>query len=155
MGYFRPAQFGDCAKLAPNLREKDKEEIWASHGMLPDPALRFSFLFSTECNSIIDDNEDIIGMFGVTKEGNYGVPWLLMSDGIYEKPRYSRQFLAGSKKWVNKIQEQFPLLTNFVAEDNEAAIKWLKLLGFKFIARHERYGVNPKPFYNFVRIRSY
>lgn len=154
MGYFKTAKFGDCEKLAPIIRETDKQEVWASHGLEPLQALKMAFVSSEEVNSIVDDKEDIIGMFGVARQGDIGSPWLILSDGIYEKPAYTRQFFKGSIEWVKRIQENYPLLTNYVAEDNEAAIKWLKLLGFKFISYHPNYGVNPKPFYNFVRIRS-
>ena len=153
MGYYRLAKYGDCKVLAPNLRQADKDEVWASHGLGPLEALQFSFLLSEEANTIISDNEDIIGMFGVTKHGDIGIPWLLMSDDIYQ-PSHVRQFVPTSKKWVNQVQERYKILVNYVAQDNDKAIKWLRLLGFTFISLEENYGVNPKPFYEFVRIRS-
>lgn len=153
MGYYRLAKYGDCKVLAPNLRQADKDEVWASHGLLPLQALQFSFLLSEEANTIISDNEDIIGMFGVTKHGDIGIPWLLMSDDIYQ-PSHVRQFVPTSKKWVKQVQERYKILVNYVAQDNDKAIKWLRLLGFTFISLEENYGVNPKPFYEFVRIRS-
>ena len=153
MGYYRLAKYGDCKVLAPTLRQADKDEVWASHGLLPLQALQFSFLLSEEANTIISDNEDIIGMFGVTKHGDIGIPWLLMSDDIYQ-PSHVRQFVPTSKKWVKQVQERYKILVNYVAQDNDKAIKWLRLLGFTFISLEENYGVNPKPFYEFVRIRS-
>lgn len=153
MGYYRPAKYGDCKVLAPNLREEDKSEVWASHGLKPLEALQFSFILSEECNTIISDNEDIIGMFGVTNFGDVGVPWLLMSDEIY-KPSHAKQFVPQSKKWVSEVQKRYKLLVNYVAQENDKAIKWLRLLGFTFISLEPNFGVNPKPFYEFVRIRS-
>lgn len=153
MGYYRLAKYGDCKVLAPNLRQADKDEVWASHGLGPLEALQFSFLLSEEANTIISDNEDIIGMFGVTKHGDIGIPWLLMSDDIYQ-PSHVRQFVPTSKKWVKEVQERYKILVNYVAKDNDKAIKWLRLLGFTFISLEPNYGVNPKPFYEFVRIRS-
>jgi hypothetical protein len=153
MGYYRLAKYGDCKVLAPNLRQADKDEVWASHGLGPLEALQFSFLLSEEANTIISDNEDIIGMFGVTKHGDIGIPWLLMSDDIYQ-PSHVRQFVPTSKKWVKEVQERYKILVNYVAQDNDKAIKWLRLLGFTFISLEPNYGVNPKPFYEFVRIRS-
>ena len=35
---------------------------------------------------------------------------------------------------------------------NELHIKWLKFMGFKFIQRHENFGVAKLPFYEFLRI---
>ena len=154
MGYYRLAKFGDCKVLAPNLRQADKDEVWASHGQKPLQALKISFLLSEECNTIIGDNEDIIGMFGVTRHGKkIGIPWLLMSEEIY-KPSHVKQFIPQSIEWVKKVQERYDILVNYVAQDNTKAIRWLRLLGFTFISLEPNYGVNPKPFYEFVRIRS-
>lgn len=154
MGYHRPSKYGDCKVLAPKLRDEDKTEVWASHGLEPLPALQFSFLSSEEARTIIGDNKDIIGMFGVCNDKNgIGTPWLLMSDEIYNRS-HARQFVPESKRWVNSIQERYKVLVNFVDKDNDRAIKWLRLLGFTFISLHENYGVNPKPFYEFVRIKE-
>ena len=154
MGYHRPSKYGDCKVLAPKLRDEDKAEVWASHGLEPLPALQFSFLSSEEARTIIGDNEDIIGMFGVCNDKNgIGTPWLLMSDEIYNRS-HARQFVPESKRWVNSIPERYKVLVNFIAKENDRAIKWLRLLGFTFISLHENYGVNPKPFYEFVRIKE-
>jgi hypothetical protein len=154
MAYHRPSKYGDCKYLAPNLREEDKAEVWASHGFDPLSALRFSFLASEECNTIIGDKQDIIGMFGVTKHTEtIGVPWLLMSDEIYNRS-VARQFVPESKRWVKEINNRYPILVNFIDVDNTRAIKWLRLIGFTFIRLDPEYGVNPKPFYEFVRIKE-
>lgn len=154
MGHYRPSKYGDCKVLAPKLRKEDKAEVWASHGLNPLSALRFSFLASEQCNTIIGDNKDIIGMFGVTKhDETVGVPWLLMSNEIYNRS-VARQFVPQSKLWVKEINSQYPVLVNFIDVDNEKSIKWLRLLGFTFIKLHPEYGVNPKPFYEFVRIKE-
>lgn len=153
MAYYRPAKFGDCKVLAPNLRDTDKREVWASNGLSPLAALQFSFVLSEECNTIIDDNEDIIGMFGVTNCGTLGVPWLLMADESTTLG-FNKEFVMQNREWVNRVQERYPMLANLVSQENTRAIKWLRLLGFKFIALRENYGVNPQPFYEFVRIRS-
>jgi hypothetical protein len=153
MAYYRPSKFGDCKVLAPNLRDSDKREVWASHGLEPLKALQFSFLLSEECNTIISDKQDIIGMFGVNNMGNIGVPWMLASDGLYE-PSTARKFIKESKEWVNNTQGKYSVLVNYVAKDNHKTLKWLKFLGFTFINLHKKYGVNPQPFYEFIRIRS-
>jgi len=152
MGYYRPSKYGDCKVLAPTLREEDKQEVWSSHGLTPLQALQMSFLLSEEANTIIGDNEDIIGMFGVTNQGDIGIPWLLMSDAIYNRS-HARQFIPQSREWVERVQERYKVLINFVAQTNEKAIKWLRVLGFTFISLEPKYGVNPQPFYQFVRIR--
>tara|TARA_R100001460_G_scaffold3427_5_gene10428 strand:- start:10006 stop:10467 length:462 start_codon:yes stop_codon:yes gene_type:complete len=153
MAYYRPSKYGDCKVLAPNLRYSDKREVWASHGLRPLKALQFSFLLSQECNTIISNKEDIIGMFGVNNMGNIGVPWMLASNGLYE-PSTVRKFVKVSREWVSKTQNRYPILVNYVAKENQKTIKWLRFLGFTFTNLIENYGVNPQPFYEFIRIRS-
>ena len=151
--HYRPSKFKDCRNLAPIIRDTDKREIWASHGLTPLAGLQLSFLVSEECNSVVNDNQDIIGMFGVTNNGTVGVPWLLMSEAS-EGLSFNREFVTQNKQWVTEVQKRYQVLTNFVSQENKRAIKWLKILGFTFISLKPNYGVHPQPFYEFVRIRS-
>jgi len=48
--------------------------------------------------------------------------------------------------------KSYKVLYNFVYAENHSAIKWLKALGFTFIKYHEEYGMQGKPFYEFLRI---
>ena len=50
------------------------------------------------------------------------------------------------------ILKKYKVLYNFVYAENDSAIKWLKSLGFTFIQYHEHYGMQGKPFYEFLRI---
>lgn len=153
MAYYRPSDYEDCAVLAPKLRDVDLREIQASSGSSGFQSLAYSYWGSYECNTIISDKEDIIGMFGVAK-GFQGVsfPWLLMSDGIYEKG-FARQFIPQAQEWVDRMQKDNEIMTNWVSCDNRVAIRWLKSLGFSFINKVDEFGVGKKPFYEFVRIR--
>jgi hypothetical protein len=55
---------------------------------------------------------------------------------------------------VNGWQRRFPLLHNFTDARNVVHHRWLRWLGFNFIARHERYGAAGLPFLEFVRISN-
>lgn len=154
MAYYRPSVYEDCKVLAPRLRDVDLREVQASSGSNGFQSLAYSYWASYECNTIISDKEDIIGMFGVARATDtQGFPWLLMSDGIYEKG-FARQFIPQAQEWVNRMQDETPILNNWVSEDNRVAIRWLKSLGFSFINKIEEFGVGKKPFYEFVRIRK-
>ena len=63
-----------------------------------------------------------------------------MSDGIYEKG-FARQFILQAQEWADRMQEETPILNNWVSEDNRVAIRWLKSLGFMFINKIEEFGV--------------
>lgn len=152
MAYYRPATIADCIKLAPNLREADKKELLLSSGEEPLEALILSLQVSEECNAIMNDEEEIVGLFGVaTVDEDLGSPWLLGADGIKQ---IATEFIQGSHSWIEEVQARYKILFNYVHEENEVAIKWLKKLGFNFIQKIEDYGVGQAPFYEFLRIQE-
>lgn len=153
MAHYRPSCLEDINRLAPDVRQADRDEIMASHGLEPLPAIAFCMGSSEECNTMIDDNKDIIGIFGVANFKNIGVPWMLSSERIYQK-KIARQFLIQSKQWIDSTMLRYSVLTNYVSQENTKAIKWLKYLGFSFVRLDEQHGVGKKPFYEFIKIRS-
>lgn len=148
--YYRPTVLDDIHELAPRMRKSDVEEIAASSGVVPEQALFLSFLAGAETHSIIAPDGEIIGMFGVvpTQDPMVGVPWMLASDRL---PEIRKHFLPQSLEWVEKVNKQFPILTNYVDKRNTKAIRWLRYLGFQFPQLIEDFGVEKKPFYEFVR----
>lgn len=151
MAYYREATLEDCTELAPKMREQDKQEVWDSHNLLPLEALQKSLEASTECYSIIDDHDRVVGMFGLAYQGTAGVPWLLASDGLR---KIAKQFIRHNREIVEGWLDRTPLLINYVSAENTTAINWLKWLGFTFIRLVPDFGVEKKPFYEFVRIRD-
>lgn len=151
MAFYRASTVDDCEQLAPRMREADAREVKASGGYTPLGALLMSFAYSEETNSIIH-NDKVIGMFGVSEcdESGWGVPWLLGSDEIVD---IGFQFLRESKHWIKGVQDQYPLLYNYVAAENTAAVTWLRFLGFKFIREIENFEDGGLTFYEFVRIK--
>jgi len=147
--YYRLSNATDAEILAPKLRKQDREEVWASHGLTPMAALVTSQTNSSESHTIIAHDGEVIGMFGVVDEGAVGIPWLLASDRL---PEVAREFLPESLKWVERINQDYLVLTNYVDVRNTAARRWLKWLGFKFVRIVEEYGYGKKPFYEVVRI---
>jgi len=152
MAHYRQATLADCMKLAPILRDADKEELKLSSGEEPLEALILSLQISEECNAILSDEGNVIGMFGVaTVDEDLGSPWLLGSDGIKD---ISKDFIKGSHAWLKKIQDNYTILFNYVHESNAISIRWLKALGFVFVQRVEKFGVGEAPFYEFMRIKG-
>ncbi len=149
--HYRPASFADCRDLAPRLRSQDAKEVMASSGFNPYEALAESYKMSCETFTIIHDDGEIVGMFGVADCGHFASPWLLGSDKL---PETKRVMLPVSAEWVEEKINQYSLLLNYVHADNTVSMKWLKSLGFKFIKLIEEYGVGGEPFYQFVRIKD-
>lgn len=149
MAHYRPSILLDCDELASTMRKQDIQEIWHSHGMQPLEALVFSFQRAVEANSIISDDGKVIGMFGVGEYApNVGIPWLLGSD---ELPKIAKEFIPQSREWLDRVNQRYDLLFNFVYAKNTTSIRWLKWLGFSFIRQIDDFGVNPAPFIEFAR----
>lgn len=148
---YRPTRIEDCHDLAPRMRSQDAKEVMASHGKDPLEALLESFNVSLECFTIIHEDGEIVGMFGLADCGIFASPWLLGSDKL---PETKRVMLPVSARWVEEKNTQHPLLLNFVHADNTVSMKWLKSLGFQFINLIQEFGTGKEPFYQFVRIKS-
>lgn len=152
MAYYRDAALEDCAILAPKMRQQDAKEVWHSNGASPLEALVMSFKDCEENHTIIDDEGEVIGMFGCGTVHNtrIGVPWLLASDKL---PKITKQFLPQSKEWIESLHDRHDMLFNYVHAENRISIRWLKWMGFKFLPK-TLYGTNPDDFYPFIKIKG-
>jgi hypothetical protein len=133
------------------MRSQDAREVMASHGKEPLEALLESFRVSSECFTIIHEDGEIVGMYGIADCNIFASPWLLGTDKL---PETKRVMLPVSAKWVEEKNNQYPLLLNYVHVDNTVSMRWLKTLGFKFIKLDKEHGVGREPFYQFVRIKK-
>ena len=150
--YPRKARKKDCKQLAKVMREADAREVKASHGHTPYEALLNSYKKSYTCSSWVF-NGKVIAMCGVARlDKHTGSPWLLGSDELVNTPSVTFALLRESTKWIERKQRNHPLLMNYVHAENEASLKWLKYLGFRFIRKVE---LSNEPFYEFVRIKEY
>lgn len=147
--YVKSTTHDDILELCETIRKEDKEEVIASHGDIYT-GLMESFSSSDFTETIFTKDDLVAGIYGVSPLGlGIASPWMLSS--IY-LPEVWREFLRGSREWVKNVNKRYPVLTNCVDAEYELSINWLKFLGFTFINRIENYGVNPKPFLEFVRI---
>lgn len=80
-----------------------------------------------------------------------GSVWLL---GAQELNNYSLYFLRHCRSWVNKLQEDYIVLWNYVDARNKVHIRWLKWCGFTFLRLINNHGVEQRPFYEFERVRA-
>jgi len=149
MGHLRKATFKDLKYVAKNLREIDKVEAFYQTGQEPLQALQFTYICSKVNMAIADDNDAPIGLCGVVKGG---VIWMVGTDSLFENKKYRIQLIRKGREWVDNLLKSYKVLYNFVYAENHSAIKWLKALGFTFIKYHKEYGMQGKPFYEFLRI---
>ena len=150
--FVRASTQADVDYLSNNLRTEDAQEVLASHGGSVE-ALQLGLNNSEECWTIIvEDTNEIAGMYGVGRIDNLtGSPWLLTSPPV---TKIWIPFLRGSRKWVEQVNNKYPVLTNAVDEEYKVAVNWLRFLGFTFIKRHKTWGESNRPFLEFVRIKT-
>ena len=149
--HFRAAKADDVYVLYPKIREVDVEEVKATIGLNIKDGLMASYETSDETYTMVADDGDLVGMFGLTKTADplISVVWMLCTERL---PQYSKTFIKLSKQWVIEQNKKHSILMNYVDARNITSIKWLKHLGFVLIKRVEQFGIGKKPFYEFVRI---
>ena len=149
MGHLRKANLQDLRYVADKMRAVDKLEALYQTGQEPRQALQLSYMCSNVNMAIADDNDQPIGLCGVVSGG---VIWMVATDELFSNKKYKIQLIRKGRKWVDNLLKNYKILYNFVYAENDSAIKWLKSLGFTFIQYHEHYGMQGKPFYEFLRI---
>ena len=159
--YITKTQNDHPAILASRLGDMDRMEIEV-YGFTPQAGLELSYKFAEKCWIGIYDDQVIL-MVGVgsmakihpylarEKTAGIGVPWLL-GTGEYKGCR--RTFMELSKVLKKEMHKMFPVLRNFVAIENKAAVTWLKWLGFKMVQKHHNFNGSGRDFYMFESIRE-
>ncbi|ARO29951.1 hypothetical protein NXC14_CH02002 [Rhizobium sp. NXC14] len=143
----------DVTYLAPRLREADLRELQAAGSAGAEQSLQDGLRLSKDCITIINEDDKPVAMFGVcpSSEIDVGYVWLLGSDEIKQN---KTRFLRHSKRWLETLHQDFPVLTNFVDQRNTVHLLWLRWLGFKFLRTVNAMGPGNLPFYEFVRISN-
>lgn len=151
-GYVRPSVERDAYCLAPRLRQADLMEIDAASGENALQALVRGYERSYQPYTMLVEDQ-VIGMFGAVptdRDSITAAVWLLSTDDLFNI-RY--QFLRNSHLWLDCLHKPFSVLFNYVDCRNTVHIRWLKWCNFKFIAKHDQFGVKKEPFYEFVKIK--
>lgn len=140
----RPACMLDAVHIAERMREADRREVMASHGLSPLAAACSSVQASLDPMAALVDGE-VMAIFGVAENGNVATPWLLGADGVEQ---YHFAFLRLSRGWIKDMRSRYALMRNWVDARNEVSIRWLRWLGFE-IQKPEPYGIEGRPFHPF------
>ena len=149
MGHLRKATLKDFKYVVNNMRVMDKIEAHYQTGMEPEDALSFTYMGSEINMAIANDNDEPIGLCGVQ---NDGCIWCVATDDLYSNKKYRIQLIRQGREWVDNLLGSYKILYNYVYAENTSAIKWLKSLGFTFVNYHKEFGLQQKPFYEFLRI---
>lgn len=135
------------------MRRADREEVWASHRMTPEEALRFSVGRSGEHAWAVERGGRIVTLFGcapMSLVGSSGTPWLLGSDEIQD---IRLTFLKYSRPIVRQLSARFALLENWIDARNTLHLDWARWTGFR-VEEPEPYGVYRQPFCRIVMKRG-
>lgn len=131
----RQAVEADVDAIAATIRPADAREMKAL-GTTPEKAMREGLQRSDWTLTGLLDGVPVC-MFGVAPLNillGHGAPWMLASETLdrmdFETIR--REFLPLCHRGVQIMREDYPVLLNLVDTRNTKAIRWLRLLGFKF-----------------------
>lgn len=153
-GFVRDTVETDVKFIASEMREADVAEIKAFSGKSPEEALRTGLAtraFGGQVKTICLGNGYPVGMYGIvpTDVPGVGVVWMLASERI--TPLH-RQFLRESRQGIDELCKGYRLVFNFTDARNHVHHRWIKWSGFTIIRKHEAFGVEQRPFLEFVRI---
>ena len=146
----RPSVLADVSYIAYHLRPADVAELKASSGNDPLASISHGFEKSDNCTTIINEEGTPIGIGGVIPADGYGVVWMVATPGIEE---CGTSLLRQSRPFMDKLQENYPILFNFIDDRNDLHKKWVKWVGFEFVKTIENYGNEQRKFHAIVRRR--
>lgn len=147
--YVRIAELDDCKVIADNIRDADRDEIQAASGQTPLVGILAGYEHSDVPFTILADGVPA-AMFGAGPAApGVGMIWLLGTDLLLGN---TTRFLRESRFWLEQCARPYDLLFNYVDARNTVHIRWIEWLGFTFINQHDDFGVERRPFLEFVRI---
>ena len=143
----------DIAVLLANLREADRLELEASHGVYADhlSILQKGLIRSGDHAWSMFVDGDLAGVGGVVPAGSLlggeeGIPWILGTDLLGKHPG---ALTRAAKDYFDRVKDVYPVMANYVDARNTKAIRWLKRLGFVVSDKATSYGPYGMPFYRF------
>jgi len=141
--FIKPCTPELALSVGQNLRWEDRREVEQNSGYCAEAVIIQSYYNSAYGNCVYFEvpNGKAAGVAGVTPEN---VIWMLCTEASTE---YPHTFVREARRWVNSLPNTY--VFNHADMRNEAHIKLLKLLGFKFIRYHVRNGV---PLIEFIKL---
>lgn len=147
----RRSEMGDVDLFKHCLRLSDIEEIWASHHLTPEMAVKMC-IAETMWSCTVLANGKAVAIFGINPETIFGkkaLVWMLATEELNKIPR---RFARHSRKFIDYMLEQYPYLYNYVDDRNKKSIEWLRFCGAD-IHDPKPFGIEQLPFryFSFTR----
>lgn len=135
------------------LRESDILEMKATSGLAPKEGLLKAVEVSDWWRAIKDEKGQVLAVFGVSQIpgvlSGTGSPWFLATDAAMQ---YRIHFFRLARKWLDRMQEEYPVLVNFVDARHKEALDWVAWLGFEFVQTTST-GLNGETLIQIIRTR--
>ena len=139
--YIQPCTPELALEVGLNLRWEDRREVEETTGWCAEAVILQSYFNSAYSVFFKVPNGKAAGVAGVTPQN---IIWMLCTEASTE---YPHTFVREARRWVTSLPNTY--LMNQADMRNEAHIKLLKLLGFKFIRYHVYNGV---PLIEFIKL---
>lgn len=129
---YRETTEADLAFVASRMRTADRLEVYRATGRGAHQALMGSVEDSSQAFTVVIDGEPV-AVFGFAFQGGIAAEiWMLGTDALRKHPR---TVLVEGRRIVDAWGDYFALQHNYVDVHNKTAIRWLKMLGFRFDER--------------------
>ncbi|HEX7857491.1 MAG TPA: hypothetical protein VF503_27735 [Sphingobium sp.] len=132
--------------IAEHMRQSDVDELNARLGLTPLEALSTSIHISSHGWVIVDGKGKPIAMFGaapIPDQLGKGAMWLLGTDGV---ERHGRRIALNTRRYLDRMNDAYPYLWNYVDARNAASLRWLHGAGCKIVGEVPEMGVERRPF---------
>ncbi|OUV76570.1 MAG: hypothetical protein CBC91_06170 [Rickettsiales bacterium TMED131] len=148
---WRTTTIEDCEQLSQTINHTDAQELYDATGLNPYQGLVMCVKLCPDCETAINEHNEVLAIRGVQKLNTHGMVWAILTKQAYTKAGF-KQAMQETKQWVVNKTEQYKKLMNFVSEENQSAVRWLKYIGFSITKKIDHYGYSKKPFLQFERV---
>ena len=151
----RLTQVTDINLIAENMRAADIAEVAAASGTTPKICLLQSYLNSKPCITMVSCTGEPLAMGGVVPDSlnnRVGQIWLLGTDALVDDATNRMSFLRGCRSWINAMHREYDVLWNYMDARNAVHHRWIKWMGFTFIAKRPNWGVEGRLFMEFCKV---
>lgn len=127
-----PASLHDLQEIAGLLRAEDVEEIRAATGQTAVQSLVGGFGFGDSFIARTASGNPV-AVFGVAphpQDPHFGIVWFLATPEVNS---VSRQVIRQAHEVLSGWRKNFKVLGNAAWSQNYMHLKWIKLMGFRFI----------------------
>ncbi len=147
-----PARAWHAERMAPNVRQADRDELWSGWRSTPEDSLRNGLQISSHCWTALVNFQPVcmLGVVPCSLLGGSGRVWLVGTEAI---THLRAGFLRRCRPHLGKIQSIYSHLSNHVAAKNVAAVAWLDWLGFE-IQAPQPFGYDGEDFHYFQWSRN-